>query len=388
MSIFLILMISLVIGVYGLANFYIGLRLWQSLGSFIPFLHPAVYWTVLSIVALSFIFGRFTSRIMPKKLIELFSVISAYWMGAMTYFILIDFLIDLIMLIGRSMKLIPSREILNIWNQPIMGVSVVLIVGAIFIYGYFNAKNPVIKNYNISIPKETPVLETLHIVMVSDIHLGRIVRKDRLLKLVEIVNGQQPDIIIFAGDIIDEDVEPYIDQNMAEEFKRLESKYGVYMALGNHEYIGSQHDDIAIQLQQANVGILRDTCVKLADSFCLVGREDIESKRFTGKDRKPLKDILKDTDTSLPIIVIDHNPSKLKEAVEAGVDLQLSGHTHAGQMFPNQWITRLMYENHWGYLKKGNFQVIVSSGFGTWGAPIRTGNSPEVVDVTVNFKKS
>ena len=387
MSIFIIMMISLVIVVYGLANFYIGLRLWQSLGNFIPFLHPVVYWTGLSIVIFLFIFGRITPTIMPKMLSDAVSVVGAYWMGAMQYFILIICFIDLILLIGRSVKLIPSREILKIWNYPIMGVVVVLIVAVIVVYGYFNARNPVIKNYDISIPKETSELETLHIVMVSDIHLGRIVGKDRLSEMVEMVNRQKPDIILFAGDIIDGEIEPYINQNMAEEFRRLKAKYGVYMALGNHEYLGSQHDAIISQLQDVNINILRDDYVKLADSFYLVGREDLVSRRFMGKDRKALKDILKDVDTSLPIIVMDHNPSKLNEAVEAGADLQLSGHTHAGQMFPNQWITRLIYENYWGYLKRGDFQAIVSCGFGTWGAPIRTGNTPEIVVITVKFKK-
>ena len=101
--------------------------------------------------------------------------------------------------------------------------------------------------------------------------------------------------------------------------------------------------------------------------------------------RNDLKTLLEGVNCTLPIIVMDHQPSNLAEPVQQGVDLQLSGHTHAGQLFPIGLITSRIFKDDWGYLRKGNFQLIVSSGFGTWGPPIRLGNTPEIVDITLTF---
>ncbi|HWI54984.1 MAG TPA: metallophosphoesterase, partial [Desulfobacteria bacterium] len=124
----------------------------------------------------------------------------------------------------------------------------------------------------------------------------------------------------------------------------------------------------------------------VADSFYIVGRDDKSGSRFTGHKRKNLQDIISAVDRSLPVIVMDHQPTNLGETERAGVDLQVSGHTHRGQLFPNHLITRRIYEVDYGYLRKGNLNVIVSSGYGTWGPPIRVGSVAEIVDINVEFR--
>ncbi|MCX7709246.1 MAG: metallophosphoesterase [Clostridia bacterium] len=387
MNIFMILALCLIFSIYGLINYYIGFRLWQSLGTFLPFLHPMVYWGVFMAIAFSYILGRMATAHLPKTVTTIFTLVGSYWMGAMVYLLLILAAIDLMRFIGWAARLLTKERSQAILNSPFFGAAVVLIVIGIVVYGIYNANHPLVKPYNIVIPKNAEKIDKLHVVMISDMHLGMIVKKNRVTQMVETVNGLNPDVVILAGDIIDEDIEPFIQQNMSGEFRKLKAKYGVFAALGNHEYYGGQIERIVDQLEKSNITVLRDRYIKLEESLYIAGREDRDSRRALGVPRKALSEVLNGIDASLPLILIDHNPSGLQEAEKSGVDLQLSGHTHRGQLFPNQWITQRMYEVDWGYLKKGNLQVVVSSGFGTWGAPMRTGNNPEIVDLNIQFTK-
>jgi predicted MPP superfamily phosphohydrolase len=223
--------------------------------------------------------------------------------------------------------------------------------------------------------------------MLSDLHLGDIVDKQRLSKIVIEINKLKPDLVILAGDIIDDYIQPFIDQDMGKELKKIQSKYGVYAAFGNHEYYGGSIDEIVYEYENsAGFNILRDKTVKIDNSFYLVGREDISFERYAKTKRKSLEELLKDTDKHLPIIVIDHQPTNLSQGEKAGVDLQFSGHTHKGQLLPANIITKKMYENDFGLLTKGSYNVVVSSGVGTWGPPIRIGSSSEIVQVELEFK--
>ncbi len=121
------------------------------------------------------------------------------------------------------------------------------------------------------------------------------------------------------------------------------------------------------------------------DEFYLIGREDREIDRFSSKHRLKLEDILKNTRNDLPKILLDHTPFKLEEAAENNIDLQLSGHTHHGQFFPGNLITKMIYEVSWGYLKKNQTHYYVSCGVGTWGPPVRIGSVSEIVNIKIKF---
>ncbi len=239
----------------------------------------------------------------------------------------------------------------------------------------------------LTIAKQAGPLKQLHVVMVSDIHLGTIVHNGNLTKMVNMVNELKPDLILFAGDVFDENIESSNKQQVSDTFRKLSAPYGVFAVLGNHEYIGGNAEEAINYLGEAGVKVFRDSSQKIADSFYIIGRDDRSGTRFNGVPRQDLKNILQGVDRSLPIILMDHQPSQLEEPAEQGVDLQLSGHTHNGQLFPIQYITRRIFEKDWGLLQKNDFHLIVSSGYGTWGPPIRVGNTPEVVDIVIKFNE-
>jgi predicted MPP superfamily phosphohydrolase len=242
----------------------------------------------------------------------------------------------------------------------------------------------VTKTYNLKIKKHAGELKSLNVVMASDLHLGTILGKSFLNNLVTRINELKPDIILLAGDIIDENIAPVIKNNVGEELLQLKSKYGVFAVTGNHEYIGGV-EAASKYLVAHGVTLLRDEKIKIGNAFYVIGREDRASRQFAGKQRKNLKDLLTDVDKSFPVILMDHQPFGLKEAVENGVDLQLSGHTHNGQLWPFNYIIEKIYDLGWGYKINGNTHYYVSCGVGGWGPPIRTGSSPEIINFKINF---
>jgi hypothetical protein len=230
----------------------------------------------------------------------------------------------------------------------------------------------------LSIHKSSGEKNEITIAMVSDIHLGTLLGKTRVNDMVEKINGLKPDLVLFAGDVLDEVQTPIFRNNVGGPIKNLHAPLGVYGITGNHEYIGGINRSVPY-LESLNIKLLRDTVLLIGNKFYLAGRDDKDMTRFNGKKRKTLHEILTGVDHQLPIILMDHQPFHLEEAVENGVDLQLSGHTHHGQFWPLNLITQKVYEVSWGYKKKGNTQVYVSCGYGYWGPPVRIGNTPEIV---------
>jgi predicted MPP superfamily phosphohydrolase len=131
--------------------------------------------------------------------------------------------------------------------------------------------------------------------------------------------------------------------------------------------------------------VLRDTAILVDNRFYLVGREDRDRSRFIGKPRKELDELMQTVNLSLPVIMMDHQPFNLGRVAKLGIDLQLSGHTHHGQMWPFNHITTAIYELSRGYKMIGNTHFYVSTGFGTWGPPVRLGNRPEIVQIILKF---
>lgn len=363
--------------VYGVVNSYVGLRLWQTLRHFLPAIRPLWYWPFFLLLAAIFPLGRFSERLLPQWLSNLPIVIGSYWLAMLYYLFILILLLDVLLLssryTGTVLKPAPYGVIISM-----------LITTGLVGYGVWNAHSPVIQHYDVIIPKKAGDLSQLRIVMISDIHLGKFVGTTRLARLVDAVNRINPDIVLLPGDIIDEDIDFFVTEKMSGELLRLWPPLGTYSVLGNHEYIGGKPDLAIQELRKSNVNVLRDSYIKIANAFYIVGRDD-RSRARTGGQRKSLREIMDGVDQTLPIIVLDHQPSDLNEPMDAGTDLQLSGHTHLGQIFPNNYITHALYEIDWGYLRKNSLQVIVSCGFGTWGPPMRIGNHPEIADITVHF---
>jgi len=302
----------------------------------------------------------------------------------MLYFFLAIIIIDVIRLVNYWFPFF-SKITSNYWQ--LKQVTLLVISGIVFfiiLFGYKNALKPRIQTLELNIPKKTS-LQELNIVAASDFHLGTIIGRDRFCKIVKKINSLNPDLVLLMGDIVDEDIAPVVKQNLGQALTGFKSNYGVYAVTGNHEYIGGVK--VATQyLKDHNIKILSDTVIKICDSIYIIGREDRSIHQFMGKKRKSLEELMSQVDKSRPIILMDHQPFGLNEAMENGVDLQLSGHTHHGQLFPFNYLTAAIYEKSWGYLKKGNTNYYISSGVGTWGPPIRTGNHPEIVNIKLTFK--
>jgi predicted MPP superfamily phosphohydrolase len=368
--------------IYGSLNLYIGIRGWQAFGSLFPPGYGFIYWLVFAVLALSFIAGRFADNYLPDVLGSYLTGVGSYWLAAMTYLFFLLGTIDLLRLLNRWFVFFPSP----IKQRPeLTGLVVIMLVTGIVVYGAWNSRNPRLVHYDITIPKTAGSLNELHVVAVSDIHLGKIIHNGRLLSLVQRINNLNPDLILLPGDIIDESIDPFVEQNMSDSLLMLNSKYGTFAVFGNHEYIGGHPEKTYRHLQESGITVFRDEYKNIDGSFNLVGRDYQSAQRFGGAGRQELSAVMKDLDRSLPVILLDHQPSKLSEGQEQGADLQISGHTHLGQLFPFNFITKLVFEDDWGYLRKGDFQLIVSCGYGTWGPPIRVGNVPEIVDINIRF---
>lgn len=376
---------TVVLLVYVLLNFWIGLRGWQYIGRFIPFMGIKIYLTAFLLVALSYIAGRFGREVLPDELARLLTLVGSYWLGLMIYFALALAVIEIVRLLDKLFGFLPRGLVQNPYMPLAAGLTVLILVAGTVVYGWWNACQPVVSRYSINIPKQAGEIRDLRVVAVSDLHLGTIVHNGRLVKMVDMIRELQPDIILLPGDVIDENPGPFVEQDMTATFRQLTPKYGIYAVPGNHDYYARKSDEIIRHLQEAGVSVLRDQAVKIADSFYLVGKDDHSRRRHEGGAIPALADPMQGVETSLPVILMDHQPSRTGQAGEPGVDLKLSGHTHRGQLFPFNLITRRMYEVDWGYLQKGDLHVIVSSGFGTWGPPIRVGSTPEVVKVDIRF---
>lgn len=369
------------VSIYVAGNYYVGLRFFQSVQSLIE-PYSLFYWSGYAFLATSLFAARLGKRFYPGYINDLVAITGDYWLGAVYYSLLIwigtdilRFLIDFIF---------PTARVIE-FSSFYWGFLVLSLVSLLLLYGTWNARHPCIMHYDITIKKAVDNLPELHAVMVSDIHLGLVVDNDRLDSMVDRINELDPDIVFLAGDTIDEDVKLFVNNKMPEILKKLRSKYGVYAVLGNHEYIGDNSELAVKYLQQAGVNVLVDECVKVNNQFYIVGRDDRMAGRMTGKQRLELSRLVDGIDRNLPIILLDHQPINLKEGQLNGMDLQLSGHTHNGQFFPNNLIARRIFENSWGYLRKGECQIIVSAGFGTWGPPIRIGSNSEIIDLTISF---
>ncbi len=374
---------SVVLLIYSAINYYIYHRGMQALASE-PTYRIWFRWGFIFLAA-SYVAGRFLERIQLSAFSDFLVWTGSFWLAIMFYLLLAVILVDIIRLLNGLTGFLPASLTTRqaaLTTFLTIGGLVLLLVTA----GYINAISPRIKKLNITIAKNAGNLKELNIVMASDIHMGTIIGPRRMTKLVEMINSQNPDIILFAGDIVDEDLAPVVRQNLGSALLGLKAPMGIFGITGNHEYIGGAEAAVKY-LQDHGVIILRDSVVRVGDSFFLAGREDRDKPRFSGRPRLEVEELLKNTDKSFPVILLDHQPFNLEKAQAAGADLQLSGHTHHGQLWPLNYITSAIYEVSMGYLKKSDSHFYVSPGFGGWGPPVRIGNRPEIVKITIRFTK-
>ena len=376
---------SIFFSVYFLTNYYIYIRGLQAF-TFSPLL-KMIYVKLFIILALSYIAGRILERITVCRITDFLTWIGSYWLALMVYFLLMVVLIDIIRVADHFLHFLPAIIRVNpAQTNFILGMVSIGIVFIIVVAGRINAVNPHVREISIDLPKKVNDGKDITIAMASDIHLGTVVGQKHLRHMIRMIDEIKPDLILFAGDVLDEDPGSLIQKDLGQCLKELHAPLGVYAITGNHEYIGGVTKAVEY-LESHNITIFRDSVLTLPNGITIIGREDIDSRRFNDKQRKSISELIKNINPNSPTILMDHQPSNLNDAIDNNIDLQLSGHTHHGQLWPFNYITSKLFRVSYGYENIQNTHIYVSCGFGSWGPPIRTTARPEIVKIVIRFEK-
>ncbi len=312
-----------------------------------------------------------------------------YEVGNSVIFVLLYLvMLFLVLDIARCTRLIPKQWLFNN-GYSAMGILALMVF--IFGYGYWHYLDKQRVSLEIKTTKAISLntdtseqffgKKAVKIVLLSDLHLGYHNRRKEFKRWVDKINNEHPDLILIGGDIIDISVRPLLEENIAEEFHRLNAP--VIACLGNHEYYSGEPKAQQFY-REAGITLLRDSVATMGN-LRIIGRDD-----RTNVHRKSLKEILDSVEPgeksaeSPFTILLDHQPYHLEEAEQNGIDFQFSGHTHHGQVWPISWITNALYEDAFGSLQKGNTRYYVSSGMGIWGGKFRIGTQSEYVVLTIN----
>lgn len=372
--------VTAILSFYGGSNFYIGRKLFHWLKWLFPQINGTIYTVIYVLFALSMVIAILP---LPSAIKGIMSWFGSYWMGIFIYLLIFFLVADLVILLGSVVKFIP-RPIPQSVHFYTSLAAILLTVGFVS-YGIYNATQ--IKNVSYDIQTKEAVLSpNMKIVLISDLHLGAVNSEKRLESIVKNINSLEPDLICIAGDIFNDDYNAIQNPEQAIDlFKSMKATYGVYGTLGNHDG-GKTFDKMIEFLKRSNIELLNDEYVIVDERLVLFGRVDPSPIGGFGElTRKDVTELISSLDTNLPVVVMDHTPSKLEQYNEK-VDLVLSGHTHRGQIFPGNLITNAVFEVDYGHYQKSadSPHIIVSSGVGTWGMPMRVGSNNEIVTINLH----
>lgn len=367
---------------YLLGNIYIMARGWQGLNALLPLLHcsrgaaiciKVTFALLMAGIAISLfiaLLGR--NAELPQWLLGGMYNIGSIWLVFTLYMVLALLAVDILKIF--------------VWHQPLKeyGFAVAFLFTAVLlIYGYGNYRNPKIEEVTIDLSKDdSSGKREVKIVAASDVHLGFATRKKHLQRYVEKINSLTPDIILIGGDLIDNSIKPVEQQRMQEELGMLKAPGGIFMVPGNHEYI-SDMADVEAFLQKTPIVLLRDSVVMHPCGVAIAGRDDRSNRH-----RLPVENLLKKIEGeagTCPVILLDHQPYEVAHKDSLGVDVQFSGHTHRGQVWPMSLLVNSMYEQSHGYRKWNNSHVIVSSGLSLWGPPFRIGTNSDLWVINLKY---
>lgn len=299
---------------------------------------------------------------------------ACYEVGNSSIFILLYLVIAFLLLdLGRLLHIVPRSWL---YSNCIVSTVLFAVVALVFIAGNIHYNNKV--RHTIQLTTDKHLCRPVKVVMMSDLHLGYHNRRKELVRWVDMINAEHADLILIAGDMIDISMRPLIEENMASELRRLNAP--VYACLGNHEYYSGEPQAQKF-FADASITLLRDS-MACVGRLCIIGRDDRTNPR-----RRSVAELMRSADKSRYTILLDHQPYHLDRSERAGVDFQLSGHTHRGQLWPISWITDRIYECSYGPWQRGNTQYYVSSGLGIWGGKFRIGTCSEYVVATITGRK-
>lgn len=274
-----------------------------------------------------------------------------------------------------------------IWKRLYVWSVLPLVLGlSLCVGGYINARIIHTTKYEVRLANAPE--NGLRIAFLSDVHVGTSVRQKHIPNIVARVNNLQPDVIILGGDIFDENSTAEDMAVTLRALTALQATQGIYFVPGNHEYQAHRRGTLHMQslleeMRQAGIKTMTDETLIVDGQFTLVGRNDPGGTSLYG--RKRLSELLTGANPVFPVIVVDHRPLDQAEAAYAGVNLQISGHTHNGQIFPVGIVSRILglNEMEYGHRQSGAYHAIVGSGAGTWALPVRVGSKSEIVLIEV-----
>ncbi len=293
------------------------------------------------------------------------------------YMVLTVVLFDLILGILVVLRLIPRKAFRGSGYAAVQLCFFLVTPAAIVVAGVVNNDRLQIREYSVEVPRRSSSIRGLKIVFASDFHLGAMTSDGLLERFVAKVQLLNPDLILIGGDVLEGDRGDLSLDECESRFRQLKARYGFYAVSGNHEMHGESRSGF---FERSGIRLLEDNVVEIERAFCLAGRKD---GRDTG--RRSVQDLLQKKPDDLPVVMLDHRPVDLDSVSRADVDLLLSGHTHHGQLFPVNFVTGRQYELSWGFMKKRNTHIIVTSGTQVWGPPVRTVGSSEIVVINVTF---
>lgn len=359
---------------YIIPNIYVFFRImFLLIGKKYRLLYAVIYLLVASLYPIAESFDDADMNLLVKTL----SDVSGYLLPFFLYLFLFTVLLDLFLLFNMASRLVSSEKRKSFRFRLYTLSAIIILSSLVVVAGVVNLNTIRTSFYQIEIPRKESTIDRLRIAFVADFHLQKESDLEFVEQFVRKVSRIQPDLLLYGGDIVEGRRQEGMNGNIALALKSIQANYGTFGVLGNHDGMGGYEDSF---FQKAGIILLNDTLVNIGNAFYLAGRLD---ERFTG--RKPLQEILGDISVQLPVILMDHRPTRLQEVSRLPVDLQFSGHTHHGQMFPLNLIISQMYELSWGHKKIRNTHFFVTSGLRLWGPPVKTAGKSEIMVVDVYF---
>lgn len=388
--------------VYIVINYYLYRRILKWFYICHDFFKKKYFKYILLGVYIFFAVSAIVGFLLPNgNMRRLFINIGNYWLGFLLYLFLTIMIADIIRLILKRHGKLSKSKLFSKRGYFINGIICLFIISSLCIYGVINAHKIRNTYYDININKSN-YKSDMKVVLVSDLHIGYSIGIKDISNMVNLINKEDADLVIIAGDIYDNSFDGIQNPDeMIRILKSIKSKNGVYAVYGNHDVnektlagftFNYNEKKISLPemdnlLEKSNIKLLRDETVLINDSLYLIGRRDA-SKPGDVKSRKSIEELIENIDKEKPIFLIDHQPRDLEKISNNGIDLDLSGHTHGGQLFPLNITMKLMWKNGNGYKKYNNMNSIVTSGVGLYGPNMRIGTKAEVVTINVHFNKS
>ena len=341
------------------------------------FLFRVIFIALVLLFPLSMMINENSSSL----LIQGFRMGGYYYLPVLLYAFLLYLVFDLVMFVNRAVGLAASAWQQSLRLRGIVLFLVLLVTGGFMAYGIHNFQNTRLQHYHIELPKGEGKLDQVKVAMAADVHLSEQTRVGFVHQFVDKMNAANADVVLLVGDILESGRETEKFRHFEKEFSRIESKYGVFAVEGNHEHYGREGDiDF---FEQSGITLLQDTIVKVEEAFYLAGRRDRHVR-----NRAPLDELLEQASGKLPVLMMDHQPYELEKAAQQEVNVQFSGHTHHGQLWPLNYITESIYRISWGHEKIRDTHFFVTSGAQGWGPPVKTSSFSEIMVVNVDFVKA